>query len=142
MAISALFKTAYLQHMVLIDAKSAEALTVNVGDLVTVKSDGTVAAISDPASEVDLSSPPAGNRYAIIAQTDISLASVDNGSSVKRAGPYAHVPVEEKDLRFDSTLKLSTTAKKISVFWVTDPNDVVLKDYTAASGGGLPEQLV
>lgn len=138
--ITALFKTAYLQHMVLIDAKSAAALTVNVGDLVTITPDGTVAAISGLASAVDLSSPPTGKKYAIIAQTDISLASLD--PSAKMAGPHAHVPVEGKDLRFNSTLKLSTTPKKISVFWVTDPNDVVLKDYTAASDGSLPEQLV
>lgn len=139
MAIQAVFKTAYHQHMELIEATSAADLVLNVGDLVTISSTNVIAKPAKSeggaadAADVDLTS---GN-YAVIAQSDTSLAVLDTA----RSGPYKHVRVQDKTWQFDSKVNLGTTKKRISIFRVTDPFDVVLYDYTADNSGGRPEQL-
>ena len=141
MAVSAKFKTAYLQHTVVVDAKAAEDLTVNVFDLVTVKPDGTIAKPTESkAAEIDLTTPPEGTRYAIIGQSDVSMGSVQK--NMTRAGAYDHVDVESKNLQYNSTVKLGTTPKRVSLFYVINPLDIVLEDYTLAAGDGRSEQLV
>ena len=143
MAIQAVFKTAHDQRMELVDATSAAPLTLNVGDLVTITSAGVVAIPLDSdsapadAADIDLTSPGAGLSYAVIAQSDVSLAVLDGA----RSGPYKHVRVQDKTFQFDSTVVLGTTSKRISIFRVIDPFDVVLYDYTANAAGGRPEQL-
>lgn len=124
--IRAAFKTAYLQKMVMKEVKGASAFNANVWDLVTVTPAGVIAAVSGLASAVDLSSPPTGTSYAIVAQSDRSMAAIGGNHS----GPYEHVPVEDKTVQFDGKVAITTTAKRVSLFMVTDPNDVVLTDYT------------
>lgn len=145
MAVSALFKTAYLQHTIIEDAVSTDALTVNVWDLVLVSKDAKgntlVAAVTGDAKSVDLNAPPAGQQYAIVGQSDVSMAAINPAGPVTHAGAYAHVPVEEKDLRFDSRVQLNTTPKRMSLFQIINPADIVLVDYTAGDNGGRSEQL-
>lgn len=131
MAITAKFKTAYLQHTNIAEVTAASKTVFHVGDLVEITKAGVISAKSGAASAADLTAPTAGSHYAIIAQSDISMAALDpTGSS-----PYKHVSVEDKNLQFDDTVTVDTTKKKISVFYIIDPNDVVLSDYTT------PEQL-
>ena len=117
MAYTAKFKTAYLQRMESIEATLAAA--VNVGDLVTFNpSTGALAASTDgDASKA--------NSY-IIAQSDISLAAIGGG----RSGPYDPVTVEDKNLQYDAKVAASTTKKKVAVFKVINPSDVVVESYT------------
>ena len=117
MAYTAKFKTAYLQRMEIIEATLAAA--VNVGDLVIFNpSTGALAASTDgDASKA--------NSY-IIAQSDISLAAIGGG----RSGPYDHVKVEDKNLQYDAKVAASTTKKKVAVFKVINPSDVVVESYT------------
>lgn len=122
MAYKAKFKTAYLQRMEIIEATLAAK--VNVGDLV----------VYNPTSKALTASvggdPTVANSY-IIAQSDTSFAAIAGG----RSGPYKHVNVEDKNLQFDGSVDVSTTPKKVAVFRVTDPTDVIVESYTA------PEQL-
>lgn len=117
MAYTAKFKTAYLQRMEIIEATLAAA--VNVGDLVTFNpTTGALAASTDgDASKA--------NSY-IIAQSDTSFAAIGSG----RSGPYDHVKVEDKNLQYDAKVAASTTKKKVAVFKVINPSDVVVESYT------------
>lgn len=122
MAYNAKFKTAYLQKMEIIEATLANDLYVD--DLVVYNpSTKALAASAD-------GDPTASNTY-IIAQSDISFAAIDGSKS----GPYSHIPVEEKNLQFNGAVKASETLKKVAVFKVIDPTDVVVTSYTN------PEQL-
>ena len=126
MAFKASFKTAHHQHMILVDATLVAA--VNVGDLVLYNP--TTKALTAATAAADVSEATA----AIIAQSDISLATLDGSGKI--AGPYKHVKVEDKDLQFDGAVAASATAKKVSLFKVTDVTDVVVTEYTTV------EQLV
>jgi hypothetical protein len=126
MAVQALFKTAYLQRMILVDALLAAP--VNVGDLVTYNP--TTRAIA-PATD------PTVANACIIAQSDTSLAVLDGA----RSGPYKHVRIQDKVWQFDRVVAATTgtITKKVSIFRVTNPLDVVV--YDEATITGAPEQL-
>lgn len=117
MAYTAKFKTAYLQRMEILEATLAAA--VNVGDLVTfTPATGALAASVDGDAST-------ANSY-VIAQSDISFAAMGGG----RSGPYDHVKVEDKNLQYDAKVAASATKKKVAVFKVINPSDVVVKSYT------------
>ena len=106
MAKIAHFKTAYLQREIPIKATLANA--VRVGQVCTFSGvDGSaLAAISD-------STAIAEGQY-IIAQSDMTMG---NG----------HVPVENRNYKYDDTVAASTTAKLVAVFRINDPSDVIAR---------------
>lgn len=104
MAYKAQFKTALGQHEIVLDCKVAA--DVKVGYL--CKYDASTETLS-----ASTSGTAAAGDY-IIAQSDMTME-------------YGHVPVENRDYRYDPTVKASTTKKKVAVFRVTDVTDV----YTA-----------
>lgn len=104
MAYKAYFKTALGQHEIVLDC--LVAADVEVGYL--CKYDTSTNKLS-----ASTSATPASGDY-IIAQSDMSME-------------YGHIPVENRDYRYDPIVKASTTEKKVAVFRVTDVTDV----YTA-----------
>lgn len=105
MAYKAQFKTALGQKEVVLDCKVAA--DVAVGYLCTYDATTNTIAASNSAT------PVVGN--VIIAQSDMTME-------------YGHVPVENRDYRYNPKVAASTTPKKVAVFKVTDVSDV----YTTA----------
>lgn len=107
------FKTAYLQREITVDAKAASSLELHVGDVVsgTTGADGvvTIAARSNAAEATAKSSVALGDY--IIAQSDMTME-------------YGHVPVENRDYRYDDKVSMSTTAKKVALFKINDLSDI------------------
>ena len=107
------FKTAYLQRELPVDAKSSSPLELHVGDVVsgTVGADGvlTIAARSNAAEATAKSSVAVGDY--IVAQSDMTME-------------YGHVPVENRDYRYDDKVSMNTTAKKVALFKINDLSDI------------------
>lgn len=101
MAYKAQFKTAAGQKEVVLDCKVAA--DVAVGYL--CKYDAAANSISASTS----GTPVAGD--VIIAQSDMTME-------------YGHVPVENRDYRYNPKVAASTSPKKVAVFKVTDISDV------------------
>lgn len=105
MAYKAQFKTALGQKEVVLDCK----VTADVAVGYLCKYDAASNSITASTS----GTPVAGD--VIIAQSDMTLE-------------YGHVPVENRDYRYDPKVAASTANKKVAVFKVTDISDV----YTTA----------
>ena len=107
------FKTAYLQRELPVDAKAASPLELHVGDVVsgTIGTDGvyTLAARTGTVEETVKSSVAVGDY--IVAQSDMSME-------------YGHVPVENRDYRYNDKVSMSTTAKKVALFKINDLSDI------------------
>lgn len=101
MAYKAQFKTAAGQKEVVLDCKVAA--DVAVGYL--CKYDAAANSISASTS----ATPVAGD--VIIAQSDMTME-------------YGHVPVENRDYRYNPKVAASASPKKVAVFKVTDVSDV------------------
>lgn len=101
MAYKAQFKTALGQKEVVLDCKVAADLAVGY----LCKYDATTNTVSASSS----ATPVAGD--VIIAQSDMTLE-------------YGHVPVENRDYRYNPKVAASNTEKKVAVFKVTDVSDV------------------
>lgn len=96
------FKTAYLQREIVLDVKVNADM--EVGDLVTLAEGEISAKEAGPAAAGDL----------IVAQSDMTME-------------YGHVPVEQHDWRYSPKVALSTTKKKVALFRVTNPDDVIVE---------------
>ena len=107
------FKTAYLQRELPVDAKAASPLELHVGDVVsgTIGADGvyTLAARSNAAEATAKSSVAVGDY--IVAQSDMTME-------------YGHVPVENRDYRYDDKVSMGTSAKKVALFKINDLSDI------------------
>ena len=107
------FKTAYLQRELPVDAKAASPLELHVGDVVsgTVGADGvlTIAARSNAVEATAKSSVAVGDY--IVAQSDMTME-------------YGHVPVENRDYRYDDKVSMGTSAKKVALFKINDLSDI------------------
>ena len=107
------FKTAYLQREIAVDAKSASPLELHVGDVVsgTVGADGvlTIAARSNAVEATAKSSVAVGDY--IVAQSDMTME-------------YGHVPVENRDYRYNDKVSMGTSAKKVALFKINDLSDI------------------
>lgn len=107
------FKTAYLQREIPVDAKAASPLELHVGDVVsgTIGTDGvyTLAARSNAAEATAKSSVTVGDY--IVAQSDMTME-------------YGHVPVENRDYRYDDKVSMGTSAKKVALFKINDLSDI------------------
>jgi len=123
----ALFKTAYLQRVVMIDVDICPLCYV--GDLMTyTAATKTLAVVATNVTAVP-------SDAVIIAQSDITLHNIN----ANRSTPYGHVDVESKNLQADKSVAAKLTGganKKVAVFFVTDPNDIVMID-----GDAPTEQL-
>ncbi len=93
------FKTALGQREIVIEATLAADL--KVGQLCTFNGTALAAKTSNTVAD---------NDY-IIAQSDMTME-------------YGHVPVEQRDYRYDPKVAASTTKKKVAVFKVIDKDDV------------------
>ena len=107
------FKTAYLQREIPVDAKAASPLELHVGDVVsgTIGADGvyTLAARSNAAEATAKSSVAVGDY--IVAQSDMTME-------------YGHVPVENRDYRYDDKVSMGTSPKKVALFKINDLSDI------------------
>ena len=107
------FKTAYLQRELPVDAKAASPLELHVGDVVsgTIGADGvyTLAARSNAVEATAKSSVAVGDY--IVAQSDMTME-------------YGHVPVENRDYRYDDKVSMGTSAKKVALFKINDLSDI------------------
>ena len=107
------FKTAYLQRELPVDAKAASPIELHVGDVVsgTIGADGvyTLAARSNAAEATAKSSVAVGDY--IVAQSDMTME-------------YGHVPVENRDYRYDDKVSMGTSAKKVALFKINDLSDI------------------
>lgn len=107
------FKTAYLQRELPVDAKAASPLELHVGDVVsgTVGADGvlTIAARSNAVEATAKSSVAVGDY--IVAQSDMTME-------------YGHVPVENRDYRYNDKVSMGTSAKKVALFKINDLSDI------------------
>lgn len=101
MAYKAQFKTALGQHEIVLDCKVAAELKVGY----LCKYDASTDTLS-----ASTSATPAAGDY-IVAQSDMSME-------------YGHIPVENRDYRYDPKVAASTSKKKVAVFRVTDVTDV------------------
>ena len=107
------FKTAYLQRELPVDAKAASNLELHIGDVVsgTIGADGvyTLAARSNAAEATAKSSVAVGDY--IVAQSDMTME-------------YGHVPVENRDYRYNDKVSIGTSAKKVALFKINDLSDI------------------
>lgn len=108
------FKTAYLQREIVETCDVVGASPLKVGDYVKF----TAATATVPAY---IQKSTIANATHIIAQSDMTME-------------YGHVPVENRDYRYKKDVactqaaaptKATTTQKKVALFKITDPNDVI-----------------
>jgi hypothetical protein len=102
MAVKAHFKTAYGQREIVLDTKVSADL--KVGYLVTLT--GTEGNYSIAAA----SSATVTEGQYIVAQSDMTMGKRD---------------YSKHEFVYDDTVKASTTAKKVALFRVNDPSDII-----------------
>ena len=95
------FKTAKDQYEIVLDAIVTEELKV-----------GAICTYDASTKKLTGASAAAAGSY-IVAQSDQSME-------------YGHIPVENRDYRYSSTVAISTTAKKVAVFRISDVTDVIV----------------
>lgn len=112
------FKTAYLQREVCVTADvigtTVGKAACKVGDFVKL-----VPATATVGAYIQKSTIAAATH--IVAQSDMTQE-------------YGHVPVENRDYRYNPEVKatvaavpttITTTAKKVALFKITDPDDII-----------------
>lgn len=114
------FKTAYLQHEVVEDVKvtAGKNQVLHVGDIVKI-TNGVLGLVlsASAASASAVSFPALTTDMYIVAQSDQTME-------------YGHVPVEMRDYRYDDKVADKTTAKKVALFRIINPQDVIVKQTT------------
>lgn len=114
------FKTAYLQHEVVEDVKvtAGKNQVLHVGDIVKITNGVLGLVLSASATSANgVSFPALTTDMYIVAQSDQTME-------------YGHVPVEMRDYRYDDKVADKTTAKKVALFRIIDPKDVIVKQTT------------
>lgn len=114
------FKTAYLQHEIVEDVKvtAGKSQVLHVGDIVKITNGVLGLVLSASATSADAVSFPAltTDMY-IVAQSDQTME-------------YGHVPVEIRDYRYDDKVADKTTVKKVALFRIINPQDVIVTKTT------------
>lgn len=114
------FKTAYLQHEIVEDVKvtAGKSQVLHVGDIVKITNGILGLVLSASAVSADAVSFPAltTDMY-IVAQSDQTME-------------YGHVPVEMRDYRYDDKVADKTTVKKVALFRIINPQDVIVTKTT------------
>lgn len=123
------FKTAYLQHEVALDLKVKAAGGVasgdtpstsqilHVGDIVKIVNNELQLVVAGAATEGAIADPALTTDMYIVAQSDQTME-------------YGHVPVELRDYRYVDTVADKTTVKKVALFRIINPQDVILHKVT------------
>lgn len=114
------FKTAYLQHEIVEDVKvtAGKSQVLHVGDIVKITNGVLGLALSagaDAASFVVF--PELTTDMYIVAQSDQTME-------------YGHVPVEMRDYRYDDKVADKATVKKVALFRIINPQDVIVTKTT------------
>lgn len=114
------FKTAYLQHEIVEDVKvtAGKSQVLHVGDIVKITNGvlGLVLSASATAAGSVVFPALTTDMY-IVAQSDQTME-------------YGHVPVEMRDYRYDDKVADKATAKKVALFRIINPQDVIVKQTT------------
>lgn len=114
------FKTAYLQHEIVEDVKvtAGKSQVLHVGDIVKI-TNGVLGLVlsASAASASAVSFPALTTDMYIVAQSDQTME-------------YGHVPVEMRDYRYDDKVADKSTAKKVALFRIINPQDVIVKQTT------------
>lgn len=114
------FKTAYLQHEIVENVKvmAGKGQVLHVGDIVKITNGvlGLVLSASATAAGSVVFPALTTDMY-IVAQSDQTME-------------YGHVPVEMRDYRYDDKVADKTTAKKVALFRIINPLDVIVKQTT------------
>lgn len=123
------FKTAYLQHEVALDLKVKAAGGVasgdtptstqilHVGDIVKIVNNELQLVVAGASTENAIADPALTTDMYIVAQSDQTME-------------YGHVPVELRDYRYVDTIADKTTVKKVALFRIINPQDVILHKVT------------
>ena len=114
------FKTAYLQHEVVEDVKvtAGKNQVLHVGDIVKITNGVLGLVLSASASAAgSVVFPALTTDMYIVAQSDQTME-------------YGHVPVEMRDYRYDDKVADKTTAKKVALFRIINPQDVIVTKTT------------
>lgn len=114
------FKTAYLQHEIVEDVKvtAGKNQVLHVGDIVKITNGVLGLVLSASATSANgVSFPALTTDMYIVAQSDQTME-------------YGHVPVEMRDYRYDDKVADKTTAKKVALFRIINPLDVIVKQTT------------
>ena len=114
------FKTAYLQHEIVEDVKvtAGKNQVLHVGDIVKI-TNGVLGLVlsASAASASAVSFPALTTDMYIVAQSDQTME-------------YGHVPVEMRDYRYDDKVADKSTAKKVALFRIINPQDVIVTKTT------------
>lgn len=114
------FKTAYLQHEIVEDVKvtAGKNQVLHVGDIVKITNGvlGLVLSASATAAGSVVFPALTTDMY-IVAQSDQTME-------------YGHVPVEMRDYRYDNKVADKETAKKVALFRIINPQDVIVTKTT------------
>lgn len=114
------FKTAYLQHEIVEDVKvtAGKNQVLHVGDIVKITNGvlGLVLSASATAAGSVVFPALTTDMY-IVAQSDQTME-------------YGHVPVEMRDYRYDNKVADKSTAKKVALFRIINPQDVIVTKTT------------
>ena len=114
------FKTAYLQHEIVEDVKvtAGKNQVLHVGDIVKITNGVLGLVLSASASAAgSVVFPALTTDMYIVAQSDQTME-------------YGHVPVEMRDYRYDSKVADKSTAKKVALFRIINPQDVIVTKTT------------
>ena len=114
------FKTAYLQHEIVEDVKvtAGKGQVLHVGDIVKITNGVLGLVLSASATSASgVSFPALTTDMYIVAQSDQTME-------------YGHVPVEMRDYRYDNKVADKATAKKVALFRIINPLDVIVKQTT------------
>lgn len=114
------FKTAYLQHEIVEDVKvtAGKGQVLHIGDIVKITNGVLGLVLSASATSANgVSFPALTTDMYIVAQSDQTME-------------YGHVPVEMRDYRYDDKVADKTTAKKVALFRIINPLDVIVKQTT------------
>lgn len=114
------FKTTYLQHEIVEDVKvtAGKNQVLHVGDIVKITNGVLGLVLSASASAAgSVVFPALTTDMYIVAQSDQTME-------------YGHVPVEMRDYRYDDKVADKSTAKKVALFRIINPQDVIVKQTT------------
>lgn len=114
------FKTAYLQHEIVEDVKvtAGKSQVLHVGDIVKITNGVLGLVLSASATAANgVSFPELTTDMYIVAQSDQTME-------------YGHVPVEMRDYRYDDKVADKATAKKVALFRIINPQDVIVTKTT------------
>lgn len=118
--------TGYLVREEVIDA--SVSASCKVGDVVRIANEGTSSAIIVPIVGTSLSA--SGSYSSADEAAAISAAAVSAGNLIiaqaDQTMEYGHVPVEDRDYRYNPVVASTSSQKKIAVFRIRDISNIIV----------------